>query len=41
MTGCKDIARLVSESHDHKLSFGDRVHLRLHLAMCLLNHRGS
>jgi len=39
--GCKEIARLVSESHDHKLSLWDRVQLRLHLAMCLMCRRFS
>lgn len=34
MLSCKEVARLVSESLDHKLSFWQRVRLKLHLKAC-------
>ena len=32
---CKETTRLVSEGLDRELAFGERVALRLHLAICL------
>jgi hypothetical protein len=32
---CKDTTRLVSQGLDRELAFGERVALRLHLAICL------
>ncbi len=34
MLSCKDVTRLVSQGEDRKLGFGERVALRLHLAIC-------
>ncbi len=34
MMSCKDATRLVSEGLDRELRFGERVALRLHLAIC-------
>lgn len=34
MLNCKDISRVVSESFERPLSFGERVGLRFHLTMC-------
>lgn len=34
MLSCKEAARLVSQGEDRKLAFGERVALRLHLAVC-------
>jgi predicted anti-sigma-YlaC factor YlaD len=31
---CKEASRLVSQSHDRELSLGERVRLRVHLAIC-------
>ena len=31
---CKEAARLVSQRHDRELRFGERVMLRVHLAIC-------
>jgi hypothetical protein len=31
---CKEAARLVSQGLDRKLGFGERVTLRVHLAIC-------
>jgi len=31
---CKEAARLTSQGLDRKLSFGERVTLRVHLAIC-------
>ena len=31
---CKEAARLVSQGLDRKLRFGERVTLRVHLAIC-------
>lgn len=31
---CQETARLLSESHDRRLSFLQRIGLRFHLAMC-------
>ena len=31
---CKETTRLLSQGEDRKLSFGERVALRLHLAIC-------
>jgi predicted anti-sigma-YlaC factor YlaD len=41
MKNCQEIARLVSESHDRRLSFMDRLHIRFHLAMCAMCRRFS
>ena len=34
MLSCKEVSRLVSQGEDRKLAFGERVALRLHLAIC-------
>jgi Putative zinc-finger len=34
MLSCKETARLLSQGEDRKLAFGERVALRLHLAVC-------
>lgn len=34
MLNCKDISRVVSESFERPLSFGERIGLRFHIAMC-------
>lgn len=34
MMSCKEAAQLISEQKDHKLGFGDRMGLRMHLVMC-------
>ena len=34
MLTCKEVTRLVSQGEDRKLAFGERVALRLHLAIC-------
>jgi predicted anti-sigma-YlaC factor YlaD len=34
MLSCKDAARLVSQGLDRRLGFGERVALRVHLAIC-------
>ncbi|RMG38379.1 MAG: hypothetical protein D6725_07240 [Planctomycetota bacterium] len=36
MLSCREVARLLSESVDRKLGLWQRIHLRLHLAMCRL-----
>jgi hypothetical protein len=40
MTKCEEVARLVSEGLDRKLSFGERLRLKVHHQMCKLcaNH---
>jgi hypothetical protein len=34
MLNCKDISRVVSESFERPLSFGERTGLRLHMLLC-------
>ena len=34
MLSCKDVSRLLSQREDRKLGFGERVALRVHLAIC-------
>jgi hypothetical protein len=34
MLSCKETTRLLSQGQDRKLAFGERVALRLHLAIC-------
>lgn len=34
MLSCKDAVRLVSQGLDRRLGFGERVALRVHLAIC-------
>ena len=34
MLSCKEAARLVSQGLDRKLGFGERITLRVHLAIC-------
>lgn len=41
MMNCKKIAAIVSHSRDRRLSFWERLVLRMHLAMCLLCRRFS
>lgn len=35
MLTCKETTRLISQGLDRELAFGERVALRLHLAICL------
>ena len=35
MLSCKETTRLLSQGEDRKLAFGERVALRLHLAICI------
>jgi hypothetical protein len=35
MLSCKETTRLVSQGLDRELAFGERVALRLHLAICV------
>lgn len=35
MLSCRETTRLVSQRLDRELAFGERVALRLHLAICL------
>ena len=34
MPSCKETSRLLSQGEDRKLGFGERVALRVHLAIC-------
>ena len=34
MLSCKQVSRLVSQGLDRELGFGERVRLRVHLAIC-------
>jgi hypothetical protein len=34
LLSCKQSARLLSQSQDRKLAFGERMALRVHLAIC-------
>ena len=34
MLSCKEVTRLVSQGLDRRLGFGERVRLRVHLALC-------
>jgi len=34
LLSCKETARLLSQGQDRKLAFGERVALRVHLAIC-------
>lgn len=34
MLSCKETTRLLSQSEDRRLAFGERVALRVHLAIC-------
>ena len=34
MRTCKEVTRLVSQGEDRDLQFGERVALRVHLAIC-------
>lgn len=34
MKSCQEIAQLVSESHDRRLSMMDRFHVRVHMMLC-------
>jgi hypothetical protein len=36
MMSCEEAAQLISEQRDHSLSLGQRIGLKLHLAMCAL-----
>jgi len=36
MMSCQEAARLISEERDHPLSLGQKLGLRMHLAMCAL-----
>jgi len=35
MLSCKETSRLVSQGLDRELAFGERVALRMHLAICI------
>lgn len=35
MLSCKETSRLVSQGLDRELAFGERVALRMHLAICV------
>ena len=39
MLSCKEVTRLISESMDRQLPFGQRMALRMHLFMCKLCSR--
>ncbi len=41
MGTCQEVAKLVSEGHDRKLSLGQRMKVRLHLAGCVVCRRFS
>ena len=34
MLSCKEVTRIVSQGLDRRLGFGERVRLRIHLAIC-------
>jgi hypothetical protein len=34
MLSCKEVTRLLSQGEDRRLSYGERVKLRLHLMVC-------
>ena len=34
MLTCKEVSRLVSQGLDRRLGFGERISLRVHLAIC-------
>ena len=34
MLNCKEVSRLVSQGLDRRLGFGERLRLRIHLAIC-------
>lgn len=34
MLSCKETSRLLSQGDDRKLGFGERIALRVHLAIC-------
>ena len=34
MLTCKEVSRLVSQGLDRRLGFGERIALRVHLAIC-------
>jgi hypothetical protein len=34
MLSCKEVSRMVSQGLDRELGFGERVRLRVHLAIC-------
>ena len=34
MLSCKDATRIVSQGLDRRLGFGERLRLRIHLAIC-------
>jgi hypothetical protein len=36
MMSCEEAAQLISEKRDHSLSLGQRIGLKVHLAMCVL-----
>ena len=41
MLSCRETTRLVSQGLDRELAFGERVALRVHLAICLGCRRAS
>lgn len=41
MLTCKETTRLISQGLDRELAFGERVALRLHLAICVGCRRAS
>ena len=34
MLSCREVSRLVSQGLDHRLGFGERIAVRVHLAIC-------
>jgi hypothetical protein len=41
MLSCKEATRLLSQAQDRRLSYGERVKLRLHLLACIACTRFS
>ena len=41
LLSCKEVTRLLSQREDRRLSYGERVKLRLHLSVCMACTRFS
>jgi hypothetical protein len=41
MLSCKEATRLLSQAQDRRLSYGERIRLRLHLIACVACSRFS